>query len=321
MATCLNHKPPIALGKLVDAALSVRGGTILAQKRSDARKPDPFLSWASQAAEWMTYELAVDKSIHDRSEFYANRRQEILTGTPNAAFWQEATQTETLVCTFSPTCTKPITDPAGSPPYPTNCDAKDSPITSYRLSEANGTDKPLPGWHGEMVENYFRDVHVTTTHYGFHTDIPVNSIKRIAGDKTPIPMQRPVLVVADITTHVIADQSGVITWFIPIVTAGWPLTLSGDPRGVCWWKRRQIYNIPLPPRNLYGWSYTYQQRKIINARQNPIHNQSSPEGFNTLGVMVGTPPSRGRFFGRNTFVTVTNSANVRVFVARGEGHG
>ncbi|MEI6415778.1 MAG: hypothetical protein WCP34_16180, partial [Pseudomonadota bacterium] len=54
-------------------------------------------------------------------------------------------------------------------------------------------------------------------------------IKRIAGDKTPIPMQRPVLAVADITTHVIADQSGVITWFIPIVSAGWPSTIACDP--------------------------------------------------------------------------------------------
>lgn len=277
--------------------------------------PDPFQTLPAQAASdfaaWLRDRHAAGLDAAGQSQFYTDRRAELLAGVVNPAYWHAASVLSDSVSWGAPVV-KPYTDNWDALYYdplrmPSRC-TYGPPSLSYPFSEAGTTTaKPLPGWTGAVSGNVFQDLWLAQRRVIF--TLP-STIGKADG--------WPVLLVCEATIQASATVRGNRNWFVVNLEPYFsPSTFfSGStftelyPR----WPRELRYEPGIPGDSPGGWDHTVTRRVVQDGRFNATWLGGS--GVAYCGLRIVIPPSLGVYFSRNDTASVVHTLNPALYLAK-----
>ena len=275
-----------------------------------ARKPAKQSSRvreAETAAQWLTGTHAAGLSAQAKSEFWRQRKAEILARTFPSQYWHELSNVRDEVQLGYPTC-EPYTDPIPAEyddpeRRPSVCQYS-AASTHYNTPAGLGTpSEPAPGWAGALDDGVFKDQWFAQRYIRFTSPEYITSEN-----------DRPLLCSLDLIVTANAELRGNRMWFSPTTWA----TLST-------WTGRYIemnyisastliYPYRLPPTVLSGWSHTIQIQIAFDLKR--MLANPSWAGASGLHFKHAYRPAAGLFFSGNEWADAHWSGDIRIYYAK-----
>jgi len=268
----------------------------------------PLQALATQAATWLRNQW----KPKDKSQFYADRRAEVLGGSFNGTYWRECTKVSDWTA-----YSIPIVQPYRGSVNPGYFDGTRRPSKSkwvgaerWYNTPASETDpaNPFPGWHGEIWYSFWHDQYLAQRHQLFM--LPYSMTKT---DKRPIAIL--------FTGNISADSStrGNTAWFqLSSNKLYRPLSTSpsiGDFKPIGNWSTTDTRTLILPGATNYGWNHLETINLVRNGRTQAKWVGSN--GINSVLIKIIIPPPNGFMFSLNDWATVRHRVTARVFVGVG----
>ncbi|MEI6661611.1 MAG: hypothetical protein WCL01_05765 [Comamonadaceae bacterium] len=268
----------------------------------------PLAALATQAATWLRDQW----KPYTPSQFYTDRRQEVIDATFDPVYWHECT-----VLSDQTAYSTPVVGIYNGSTNPQYFDSLRQPTRSkwtnaarkYPTPSDDGTElNPAPGWFGQVLDGKFRDSSLAQRHVNFL--LPVTFIRN---DPRPLALL--------FTGSISASSSfrGNSAWFqlssnkqclSPSINPG--LTFF-KPMGN--WYKYDTRPLNLQGDNPSGWEHTETVSLVRNARSKL---KGAFEGWETtLLVKIIIPPSNGYLFSRNDSILVRHRVNARLFLGLG----
>ncbi len=269
MARIKNQSIPPSLRAGVARVLSIPGVTAgggasvgltpSARGRAPAPEPPAVLKSIRDAAEWLF--IAWNPSAP--AAFTEARREELRNLEFPAQYWYEVSPAADLTDYAAPTVGPYVgdldaayVDPLRSP---TSC-VYGLATDSYSTPEFPGSPQyPFPGWRGEVIDEYFRDLYFAQRRLMY--DLP----KRVIHEKRRVFI-RPLLAVIEGQIMANASFRGVKSWFAFCV---WPYLYrseDGVPADAHYliskWTPAQQTPLELPPEQTGQWACTANVRTL-----------------------------------------------------------
>lgn len=303
---------------LINASPATGAGRIIkADPRLSAREPastgGTLGYFASSTAKWFrrNWQYAVSQTA--LREFAFARESDVLAADFPPAYWYPAAQVEDLTELARPAWVLPSRgrmDPAywDAAHRPGNCPMVRINDTYLTPTGAGTEERPAPGWAGKVEDRVFGDIYQAQRRLMFALPLV-----HTPNTSRPIALR----ITAAIEAH--ASHRGSAAWFILVSRPYWYNTAGGSasaPQEVLTdWTDAQVVPFVLPTEGAGPWSFTHEVCITRNAELGGHLDFFTP--YNRLWVRVATPPSRGRYFMRNDWVSVTVTSSVQVFMGRG----
>lgn len=292
------------------------------------RTPEPFRQGlarlAQEGAEWLTREWGPYRTERARSQFYENRRAEILAGDFLEPYWTPCTLLDDLT-----EWAAPEVDPYKGTPNPAYYDALRRPTNCYYLNLDRtyptpngpaGLPQPSPGWAGQVSDLYFEDAWMAQRRLFLQMPRAITY-----GDPPPMA------VAGTVTINATATRKGNKAWFA--VTAECYFYRSTEYAGhdkhwmVSYWPGANQTPKTIPDEDANGWSHTHTEtlrRPALETwhwRPKPpykLPEEAALYWADRCAVCIATPPGRGRYHANNDAVSVWHHSNVNLYLPRGE---
>jgi len=317
MAWVKDSTPPINLEqgfrrivRLAGAVLSNQTASVQASIRA------PETATISQAemviaagwgANWLTDVWKASASLEERSTFYAERYNEIITKTLTEQYWKklELQIDETGITYPGVSQFKGVKNPSYDDPMrqPTNCTFECYGYIYQTPTYPNTSDRPSPGWGGEVIDGFFNDKWHATRILTFSIPIGQN-----------YNTQRPIIILVDMTISATATIKGNKAWFIPITKMDvmwhpfWKNVRIAPPVN---YKTRWATSETIPGTSPGGW--IYETEKKVRRFGSPDKLKEQKQFGDIVTLQVSTMPSLGRYYANNDSVVVLHDESVEVW--------
>lgn len=320
MAQVKNQSVPPSLiddyERLVGNAKTQSGQIKQARIRPSVRRPDPpdpqrtDAEFAGRAAAWLRDAWLPNGSSAERSQFYADRRGEILSGTFQTNYWAMAAQ----IADYTERCVPAVTAYEGdwNPAYfdplrqPSTCTYTDV-SNVYNTPPAPGTEsQPAPGWKGTVIGGIWRDMYHAQRRLVF-------SLPFVVAEDEPRPIALRIAANISATATIRGNRN----WFVVIVKPVYHRNTQTPflEKGACvHWARADGYPYAIPEDDPGGWSYAKTRAFTRNGARHAVYEAKT--GMNRLSLRVATPPSLGLYGSRNDAVEVYHDITATVALAK-----
>lgn len=266
---------------------------------------------ASSFAAWLTTHHAAGLSKKAKSQFFTDRRAELLAGAVNAVYWEPVAVASDSVGWAAPTV-RPYTNDWSAIYYdplrmPSRCTYA-APSLTYPFSEAGTTTaKPLPGWTGAVSGNVFQDLWLAQRRLIF--TLP-RTIAKADG--------WPVLAVCQATIQATATVRGNRNWFVVSLEPYFAETQSAAANAInklhTRWPRDVRFQPLIPEDMPGGWNHSVTRPIVQDAGVSGKWISDNPSTH--CGFRIVIPPALGVYFSRNDSVTVSHNLNPAIYLAR-----
>lgn len=272
------------------------------------RWQNPLGKLASSSAAWLVQQW----KPYGASSFFRDRREEILAGNFDQTYWFECLAVSDRTSYAVPT----IAEYGGGINYqyfdafhmPTQSTWKDVIRDYPTVMDPALSANPMPGWHGQLIGNYWHDIYLAQRHYLF--SLPKLTDK---ADACPLVLAFTGSIKVTSTRHAHSSwfQLSSSKAFLPILEQ----SATGDYRAVGNWARADTRPISLPAPSLYDWSHEEPVNLIRDARTRATWK--APSGFDSVMVDVAIPPSNGYMFSLNEWATVRHFVATKLYMGKG----
>lgn len=281
-----------------------------ARRRLPEKKKKGMPAFALDAGRWLQQAWGKDLSPNEQSAFYAARLAEIYNRTFPPTYWHDLLPADTRVG-----ITHPLVRSWVGTENPTYADPnRKQTDCSYSSYERNWTLPPFPtttgnhspGFHGEVMNQEFRDIWFAATRCLINLPIEM-----------PRDSLRPCTIKIDMEIHASSTRRGNRVWFSPCARFLWSPTDPWFPnleKANTHFKQEWKYQGELEPENINGWSQIVTLTKWLYV--NEVDKKDSQKTFGSIIIDIGTSPPHGRYFSGNDSITVFHNAQIRLYLPK-----
>lgn len=266
--------------------------TKTAKQRRTGTKADIY----RRTARALAYAYGKHPDDPDNAAFVADRLKELLDGTVNTTYWQQATTGSSIYNFSVPTVTPH--------PNPNPYKYRDQNNLPTKCTYPNGTANAAPLYYaGHTLNGYFQDDGWTWRDMVFQTPEAIEP-----EDIYPMILQ------ATLTFTATADKRGSRPMFSVIYNVSYHDTnpdIANDRRPPMPGGRHLFYRYN-PPTGVAPYYSATLQRKLLIV----LSDRELATGTKYVRLRIGTRPMFGTGFNNNTTINVTATGTPRLYVAK-----